>query len=63
MFTKKSKTDDENLVLVETQELEEKCGKCNTNLVLKVYWSNEGYTKQIECTKCEISVWKDDKKS
>ena len=58
MYTKKSKVDDKDLVLVETQVLQEKCGECDGQLVLKVYWSKEGYQQKIECTDCELSAWK-----
>ena len=58
MYTKKSKVDDEDLVLVDTQTLKEKCGKCDGDLIMKIYWSKKGYQQKIECTKCGIGGWK-----
>jgi len=62
LYTKKSKVDEEDLVLMETQTLQEKCGKCNGNLILKIYWSKEGYQQKIECSDCDLSAWKRQKK-
>ncbi|MFW9922686.1 MAG: hypothetical protein ACFFDW_05265 [Candidatus Thorarchaeota archaeon] len=58
MFTKKSKINEEELVLMETQELQEKCGKCEGKLLLKIYWSKEDYVRKIECEKCGMAIWK-----
>ncbi|NHK30319.1 MAG: hypothetical protein FK730_03135 [Asgard group archaeon] len=58
MFTKDSKVDEEDLVLIESQDLQEKCGSCGTELVLKVFWSKEGHQQKIECPKCGMAVWR-----
>ncbi|NHJ39985.1 MAG: hypothetical protein FK731_08125 [Asgard group archaeon] len=58
MFIKDSQVDEEDLVLVESKDLEEKCGKCGSGLILKVYWSKKGHQQKIECTKCGMAVWK-----
>jgi hypothetical protein len=60
MYTKKSKVDEEDLVLMETQTLKEKCGACGGDLLLKVFWSKKGYQKKIECNNCGIGGWKSD---
>jgi len=58
MFTKDSKVKDEDLVLMETKELIEKCGKCGTVLKIKVYYSRKGYQQKIECDNCGLAIWK-----
>jgi DNA-directed RNA polymerase subunit RPC12/RpoP len=58
MFTKDSDMDEEDLVLMETKELTEKCGNCNSKLVLKLYWSKDEYKQKIECENCGLAVWK-----
>ena len=58
MFTEKSKVDEKDLVLVETQKMKEKCGSCNGDLVMKIFWSKKGYQQKIECEDCGIALWK-----
>jgi len=58
MFTKDSDVKEEDLVLMETSELKEKCGKCNSTLTLKLYWSRKEYKQKIECKNCGLAVWK-----
>ncbi len=58
MFTKDSKVKDEDLVLMETKTIEEKCGNCGQQLLLKVYYSREGYQQKIECESCGLAIWK-----
>ena len=58
MFTKDSKINEKELVLMETQDLQEKCGACGEQLIIKVYWSKEDYQQKIECPKCGLSIWK-----
>ena len=58
MFTKDSKVEEKNLVLIETQNIQEKCGACGEQLVIKVYWSKDGDQQKIECIKCGLSIWK-----
>lgn len=58
MFTKDSKVDEKDLVLVETQNIQEKCGACGEQLIIKVFWSKDGYQQKIECTNCGLSIWK-----
>ncbi|NHJ84830.1 MAG: hypothetical protein FK734_05175 [Asgard group archaeon] len=62
MFTKKTNVDDDDLVLMETKTLEEKCGNCGKKLTLKIYWSKEDYRQKIECEDCGIAVWKNPEK-
>jgi hypothetical protein len=57
MFRKDSKVKEEDLVLIETQKLEEKCGECGKQLILKVYWSKKGHQRKIECSNCNIEMW------
>ncbi|HUT82544.1 MAG TPA: hypothetical protein VMZ29_15210 [Candidatus Bathyarchaeia archaeon] len=58
MFTKDSKIKEEDLVLMETKIMEEKCGKCGQSLLLKIYYSRKGYQQKIECNGCGMAVWK-----
>ncbi|MBN1330596.1 MAG: hypothetical protein JXA54_14065 [Candidatus Heimdallarchaeota archaeon] len=58
MFTKDSKIKEEDLVLMETKTMEEKCGKCGQSLLLKIYYSRKGYQQKIECENCKLVVWK-----
>ncbi|MHA1121305.1 MAG: hypothetical protein ACTSPC_00650 [Candidatus Heimdallarchaeota archaeon] len=58
MFTKDSDVKEEDLVLMETKELKEKCGNCNSALTLKLFWSRKEYKQKIECPKCGSAVWK-----
>ena len=57
MYSKKPDVSEEELALMETQDLIEKCGKCDGQLILKVYYSQNDYYKKIECTKCGLGVW------
>ena len=58
MFTKKASVDEKDLVEIERQDLEEKCGSCNGKLVSKIFWSKEGHHQKIECEECGMSVWR-----
>ncbi len=58
MFTKDSKVKEDDLVLVETKPLKEKCGHCGNELVLKLFWTKEDYQQKIECEKCGLAVWR-----
>lgn len=58
MFTEKSTVDEKDLVLVDTQELGEKCGKCGETLTLKVFYNRDNYQQKIECKGCGLAVWK-----
>ena len=57
MFTKKS-PEEKDLVLIQTQQLQEKCGECGGELILKLYWTKDGYQQNIECKSCDLSVWR-----
>jgi hypothetical protein len=63
MYTKDSKMKEEDLVLIETQDIDEKCGKCGSKLILKVFWTREDYQHKIECSKCDLAIWRSPKKS
>ena len=58
MFSEKNKTSDEDLVLIETQSLQEKCGNCGEPLLLEIYYSKKEYQQKIVCKKCDLSFWK-----
>ncbi|TFF84931.1 hypothetical protein EU523_00860 [Candidatus Heimdallarchaeota archaeon] len=58
MFTEKSENKEEELVPVEKQAIEVKCGKCNGELVLITYWTSKGYKQKIKCENCEASFWR-----
>ncbi len=58
MFTKDSKVDEKDLVLIETQNIQEKCGGCGEQLIIKIFWSKNGDQQKIECTKCGLGIWK-----
>lgn len=58
MFTRDSDVKEEDLVLIETKELTEKCGSCDSTLILKIYWSKDDYKQKIECENCGLAVWK-----
>jgi len=58
VFTKDSKVEEKDLVLIDTQNIQEKCGACGEQLIIKVYWTKDGDQQKIECTKCGLSIWK-----
>ncbi|RLI68309.1 hypothetical protein DRO91_03650 [Candidatus Heimdallarchaeota archaeon] len=58
MFSERNQTSDEDLVLIETQNLQEKCGRCNEPLVLEIYYSKKKYQQKIVCKKCGLFFWK-----
>ncbi|MBD3192196.1 MAG: hypothetical protein GF308_16265 [Candidatus Heimdallarchaeota archaeon] len=58
MYTRKSNATENELILIETKMLEEKCGKCSNPLILKTYWSKKGHQQKIECSECGLAVWR-----
>jgi hypothetical protein len=58
MYTKKPEGNEKDLVFVQSQELNEKCGKCGGQLVIKIFWSKNGYQQKIECLSCGMGGWK-----
>jgi len=58
MFSEKNRISEEDLVLIESQLLQEKCGNCGEELALEIYYSNKGYQRKIVCKKCGLSFWK-----
>lgn len=59
MYTKNSNATEDELILIESKKLEERCGKCGDSLILKTYWTKKGHQQKIECPKCGLTVWRE----
>lgn len=52
--------DEKDMVLLEEKISKDfKCGNCNTNLVIRVYYKNRKYYKLITCPNCGFKLWRD----